>query len=121
MKTLSKAAIQAAQDIKREPFPIPEWGEDSGVFLTELSGNTRAGLLAAHDANKDKDPAARNMALEDALIVACVTDEKGKAIFEAADADMLRTKNSKVRERIAAAAMKLNGMGKVEEAAEVKQ
>lgn len=106
---LSRDAIRNAEDLKTETISVPEWGGD--ILITELSGHGRAQVMDEHEKSKAIAPGARSIALEDALIIACLVDNTGAPIFTAADAEWLRSKNGVVRDRIAKAAMKLNGMG----------
>ncbi len=120
MKTLSKAEIFAAPDIQREPFPVPEWGEDAGIYLVQLSGIGRASITAVYQDFKDSGAAKQSDALQDAMMIACVTDDGGTPIFTADDLPALRAKNGVVLERIVKAALALNGMGAKAEDAAVK-
>lgn len=115
MKTFSKDSIFAADDIKRVPFPVPEWGEDGGVYLIQLSGNGRMRIMEIYQSNKEAGAAKQTAALSDEMLLSCVADEKGAVLFEKADLPKLRQKNGVVLERIVKAALELNGMGTAEE------
>lgn len=121
MKALTKSAILAAKDIKSVPHAVPEWGEDAGVYLIELSAAARSKIMATHQAHKDAGTAVQNDALRDAMFIACVADEKGKPLFAEADLPALRERNGNVIERIVKAALELNGMTAKEEDKTEKQ
>lgn len=118
MGILSKAEIFAAQDIKREVLNVPEWGGD--VELIQLSGNGRAKIMETYQTFKDAGSVAQTNALQDAMLLACIADDKGQPIFATDDLPLLREKNGVVLETVVKAALKLNGMGEQAEAAAEK-
>jgi hypothetical protein len=106
---LNRDLILSADDAKREKVSVPEWGGD--LFVATMSG-------AARDAweqslvirrNGKTEPNLENMRAR--LAVACLVDEKGDRIFKDEDAAALGKKSSKVLERLAKVAQKLNGIG----------
>jgi len=115
---LGKTDIFAAQDIKRESFPVPEWGGD--IELIQLSGSARARIMLTYQEFKDRGAIEQTNAMQDAMLIACIADDTGAPIFATEDLPELHEKNGVVLERIVKAAMVLNGMSAAEEDAEKK-
>ncbi|WP_414446856.1 hypothetical protein AB4851_08740 [Burkholderia sp. 22PA0099] len=100
---LTRDQILSAQDIKTTVVEVPEWG--GSVLVAALSGTARDALQAAIVDNKQVSK------FESALVAAAAVDENNVPIFTAADVDALCAKNAAVVSRVAAAAMKLSGIG----------
>lgn len=95
--------ILSADDLKREPLEVPEWGVT--IFVRVMSGSERDRFEAAHLKAPEKDFRAR-------LAVACVCDEAGAPVFTADDVPALGAKSSAALTRISEVAARLNRMGK---------
>ncbi len=120
-KSALRDQILNAKDIKSETVAVPEWG---GEFT--IRGLTGAQQQAASDAAtvKEKGPDGEDVSRVDGsklavemLLRSLIDPETNAAILEPADADALMQKSANVLNRLAAVAMKLNGMTKDEDAA----
>ena len=104
MTLLSKLAILSAQDCKTESVDVPEWG--GAVTIRSMTGAERDAFRA-----QIADAGDRNVGLfEAALLALTLVDDQGQRLFELDDVEALRAKSAAVLDRIARAAMKLNGM-----------
>lgn len=101
-----KNQIFAAQDTKVEECDVPEWGVK--LHLRTLSGADRAKLRAAVDRLEKQH---REAEADTYLVLLCASDPNGNPVFTDADFDQLNSKSATVLSRVAAAALKLNGLG----------
>lgn len=103
---LSKAEILAADDLRRELVPVPEWGGD--VLVATMNGTARdeweASLLGA-----DGKPTVANAHAK--LAAACMVDESGARLFDSTDVEALGRKSSAALKRVADVASRLNRIG----------
>jgi len=109
---LTRDLILSADDTKREKVSVPEWGGD--LFVSTMSGTARDAWeqTLVTRRNGKTEPNLENMRAR--LVVACVVDEKGERLFKDEDALALGKKSSKVLEKLAKVAQRLNGIGDVE-------
>ena len=98
-----KDQILNAHDIKTEAVEVPEWG--TTVFVRTFSGADRAKLMELHKQHAD-NPAELNTH----LVLMAASDEKGNPIFTGDDYDRLNGKSGVAIDRVAIAALKLNGL-----------
>ena len=109
---LNRDLILSADDSKREKVAVPEWGGD--LYVATMSGAARDAWEQSLVIRKNgkTEPNLENMRAR--LVVACLVDEAGNRIFKDEDAAALGKKSSKVLERLAKVAQKLNGIGDTE-------
>jgi len=100
---LTKDQILSASDLPTQTVDIPEWG--GSVIVSTMDGVARDAFSATVAAGQANSAIAAN------VIVATAVDENGNQIFTAADVAALQKKSSAVLNRIADAAMTLNGIG----------
>ncbi|KOR22818.1 hypothetical protein [Burkholderia cenocepacia] len=118
MPTLSKETKHDILDstrLKTERVPVPEFGEDMVVIVSEMSGLARDSFISNQD-QRLKAPVSEQQA---ALLLLTVVDESGELVLSDGDIPALRAQSFSALDRIADAAMRLNGMQPkaVEEAA----
>jgi hypothetical protein len=106
---LNRDLILSADDVKREKVSVPEWGGD--LFVATMSGTARDAWEQTLVVRKNgkTEPNLENMRAR--LVVACLVDEAGNRIFKDEDAPALGKKSSRVLERLAKVAQRLNGIG----------
>jgi hypothetical protein len=97
---LSRAQILAADDMRRETVPVPEWGGD--VMVRTLTGTERDKLEAAYKL----DPSS----FRTQMCAASICDEAGIALFTPEDIPALAEKNWEVLDRLVAVATKLSAV-----------
>jgi hypothetical protein len=106
MAQLTRAAILAADDLKREEVPVPEWG--GSVFIGSMTGAQRdaweQSLVPGGKGRVD----VTNVRAK--LVAACAVDATGARLFEAGDAEALGQKSAAALERCAQVAQRLNGL-----------
>lgn len=110
---LKKEQILSAQDVKIEPVAVPEWGGE--IFVREFSGRSRAEVIAFLSAKKkagEEQVEASVYEVFPLVIRLAACDDKGQLLFDASDIETLKDRNGKALERVALAAMKLNGLTK---------
>lgn len=102
---LSRDQILSAPDLDREEFAVPEWG--GSIFIRVLS------LAERYEFERRfSDPNGKPVDAVVLLVALCVCDEHGRALFTAADVEVLKSKNADVILRISQAASRLNGLTK---------
>lgn len=111
----NKGAILSAAHLKTETVEVPEWGDGVSVIVSEMSGLARDAFYAKREANK-KVPVSESQA---DLLLATVVDESGASVLDESDIAALQAQSSVAVDRIAAVAIRLNGLGQkaVEDAA----
>lgn len=108
---LSKAAIQAASDIKTELVDVPEWG--GAVAVRQLTGTERDAFEAqlmrtTADGKREADLA--NMRAK--LCAHCIVDGvTGDRLFGDDEIAQLGGKSASALDRVFKVAQRLNGMG----------
>jgi len=103
---LTRDQILKAQDRRTETVKVPEWGGE--LIVASMSGTTRDEFEASI-VTADGDANMRNMRAK--LVSACLVDEKGARLFDAADVEALGAKNAAVLDRIVKVAQRLNRLG----------
>lgn len=106
MTVLSKAAILAANDIKRELIEIPEWG--GSVYIKELSAAERGRYLKALYVLSKQGEDAIVAHGQATLAAHVVVDETGQRLFSDAEIPVLAARNAAALVRIEKASAKLN-------------
>ena len=109
MPTLSKETKGAILDgarLKTEIVEVPELGAGVQVIVCEMSGLSRDAFIA-QQAQRKNAPLSEAQA---ELLVLTVVDERGELVFDAGDVAALRAQSFVALNRIADAAMILNGM-----------
>jgi hypothetical protein len=124
MPLLTRAAILAANDIRTERVPVPEWGGD--VIVATFSGADRwAFEVAVHEATKAKangnghpatpaEAVAERMEYVTHLVALALVDEAGHRLFSDTDVVALGKKSGVALTRVFRVAMRLNGIGDTE-------
>jgi hypothetical protein len=107
---ISRDEFLSAQALATEWVPVPELGQDKGVFVRVLSGSERdaweAGLAELRKAGNK----AHMQNFRARYVAVCACDDQGKPIFSDADVDALGAKSGVLLDRIFDAARKLNKM-----------
>jgi hypothetical protein len=107
MNILDKDQILAAEDLKTEVVPIPEWGGD--VIVSEMSAaDSERWLMEAFD---DEGKPTRRKAPTVQLAARCIVDESGQRVFSEEDIEALAKKSPKAIGKVFSAAVRLNGLG----------
>ena len=107
MKLLNKAAFLAAADLAHEDVPVPQLG--GSVRIRVMSG-------AARDAFQEymrsfgEEPRPTS-AVHAALLVQTCIEESGEPMFTMDEIELLRGTSAAATEVMAAAAMRINGLG----------
>ena len=99
---LDRAAILAADDLKREAVSVPEWGGE--VLISTMTGATRDAWeqsLADNGKVNVSNIRAR-------LFACCAVDESGARLFSDADAEALGKKSGAALDRCVTVAQRLN-------------
>ena len=98
--------ILAADDIKVEMVPVPEWGVD--IEVRGMNGVDRGAILDAAAAN-DGETTASTMFL-DVVLATAYDPISGTRIFTDADRGALAQKSAAALDRVALVGMRLSGM-----------
>lgn len=99
---LSAASILAAEDLKEENVPVPEW-----------NGNVRLMQLNAEESTAFTKEMSTIEGAENGMylmLIYCARDAEGKRIFTLEDLPALKKKNITVLNRLQLIALELNGM-----------
>lgn len=97
--------ILKINDVETVPVEVPEW--KTTVHVRTLSGDDRAQLTAVMK-QLEKQNRLSDLATHTVILACC--EPNGERCFSKDDFGALNGKSAKALERIAAAAMKLNGM-----------
>lgn len=110
---LTREQILAVDDRTRVEVQVPEWGDS--VFVSVMTGTERESFEREWTNSEEKLlPQYKTK-----MLLRCLVDENGKALFTNEDLAALGTKNAMAIERLFERCMVLNGFKKdsVEEAA----
>ncbi len=109
MGVLNKDAILAADDLKTETVPVPEWGGE--VALRTLPGTLRDEWDEAISARRGKDgKIGDSRGLKVLFLSLAIVDANGKPMFSQADVAVLNRKHSGVIDRLFVKAQELNAL-----------
>ncbi|MDR5825791.1 hypothetical protein [Caballeronia sp. LZ043] len=101
---LNRSQIFATNDLKSEVIDVPEWGGQVKVVV--MTG------LARDAFQKANSEAPRGVSFfEGTLIVATVVGDDDQPLFTEDDIPLLQQRSAAVVSRIAAVAMRINGLG----------
>ena len=101
--------IANADDLSTEEIPVPEW--DIVLTMRTPTLAERATMIRRFFNENGETKTTDLSEMYPALLIAtCIDPETGAALFTQADADLLRSKNGNVVERVATVAMRLAGM-----------
>lgn len=114
MSELTREAILAAEDLKMEVVPVPEWGGEVRLRVmsgTELDAYEKSLVKISVKGNKiEQQPDQTNARCK--LLARCICDSQGKLLFSAADIEALGRKSKDALDRLHSAAIKLNGLNR---------
>ena len=105
MRLLNKLAILGALDLKHEDVEVPAWG--GSVRVRVMTGAERDDFRTAIQSD-DAVPVGK---FSVALLAATLIDEAGIRLFTMDEVDQLAEKNAASLDKVAAVAMRLNGLG----------
>lgn len=105
---LTREQILAADDLKSEVVPVPEWG-----------GEVRVGMMSGARRDAFEDSLRTDGALDLSnrrakLVAAALIDEQGNALFTSADIEALGRKSMAALDRVTGIAQRLNKLGDAE-------
>lgn len=108
---LSADDILNADDLRREPVEVPEWG---GTVLVQGMSGTARDAFEASMMNDSMTGVAKDKALERyraRLAAACLVDENGKRLFQGeAVVKRLGEKSAQALTRVVEVASRLSGL-----------
>lgn len=113
MAVLSRKQIDAADDIKTETVPVPEWGGE--VLLRSLSSKKRSEIEATLIASKNQKPDFRVEALKtlkERTVAAAMVDQAGNRLYSDKEIGLLGERSGDVIERLFNKVQELSGMDK---------
>lgn len=109
---LKKDQILAANDLTSETVDVPEWGEGAQVMMRTMTAGERDEFESGLIVKDGKGGTTQNLKNFRAKLVSiCAVDETGARLFGDSDVETLAKKSSKVVNRLAEVAQKLNGIG----------
>lgn len=109
MALLTRDAILAADDLKRETVAVPEWGGD--VLVRCMTGQERAAFdEAVYEITDDGKAKVRQGRFQGELCARTMCDESGDLLFTAEDVAGLAKKSAAALARVQQVALKLNGL-----------
>jgi hypothetical protein len=110
MQVLSADAFLDTDDLDIVPMPLPDkYGQDCGFYVRNLTGDDRSEIerqFAGRDAKQDP----RNFRA--AVLIRCVCNEAGQAVFTEAHRDRLMRKAAGTLEPLFEKACAVNGFTK---------
>lgn len=114
MTLLSRDQILAAQDLRTEDVPVPEWQPGGFVRVRSLSGRERDQYQESIVRIKGSDMQIIQRDLRVKLIVRAAVDETGRLLFSESDVAALAEKNAGALERVFNAAQRLSGLSQAD-------
>lgn len=108
MGILGKDAILAAEDVKFEEVPVPEWG--GTVRLKSMTGTQRDAFEDKSMDQRGDNPKMNLTNFRSRLLSLCIVDGNGERCFSDVEVPLLGQKNANVLERLFVRAREMNGM-----------
>lgn len=108
MSLLTKEAILAAQDLRFEVVPVPEWG--GSVRVRSMTGADRDDYEQSLIRGRTDDEAQNIRNVRARLVTYSVVDEQGNRLFTEADVEELGKKSVAALDRVFAAASRLSAV-----------
>lgn len=101
-----------AEDLKREPLEIPEWGitAEDGVCIKSLTSAELDAWEASNTIKVGNEYQGNRENMKARYLVRCLIGPDDKRIFSDADAKQLGEKNGAIVDRIWEKAARLNGV-----------
>lgn len=110
MTVLTKAAILAADDIKTETVPVPEWGGE--VLVRGMTAAQRDDYEQSLMKGKGSDREVNLRNARTKLAVRSVVDADGELLFAEQDVVALGKKSAAALQRVFDVATRLSGLSK---------
>jgi hypothetical protein len=112
MRILRRADIDQVHDLVVIPVPIPEWGEDAGVYVRMLTVGERDQLENAYARLKEESPDERGWRdnFRARACAAFLSDDKRNPLYTEDEVEELGQKSAAALERIFDAGRRLNRM-----------
>jgi hypothetical protein len=105
---LTRDAILAAEDLRREPVPVPEWG--GTVYVRTMTGTERDAWEMMAFTVKDGEASVNRDNIRARLAALTVCDETGELLFSVDDIDALGKKSAPALDRVYAVAQRVNAV-----------
>jgi len=109
---LTKDQILAAQDLRYEVVPVPEWGGE--VRVRSMSGAERDAYEQSLLKSRSADAAANLRNVRARLCAYSLVGEDGALLFSEAEIEALGAKSVAALDRVFAVAARLSAMGEAE-------
>jgi hypothetical protein len=114
-KPLTAADIAELDDVVIEPHPVPQWGENRGVYVRSVSalerGEIEANAARFKESHGKNDGFAKTFTVTMAWLGMC--DAEGRRLFtDRADVAMLQKRNAAAIAGIAEHVQRLSGFSK---------
>lgn len=105
---LTRAAILAAEDLRREPVRVPEWG--GVVWVRTLTGEERDRWETMAFVSEDGKVRANEDNIRARLVALTACDETGDLLFSVGDIEALGRKSATAINRLFDAASRVNAV-----------
>ena len=111
MSMIDKQAIFAADDLRLEEVPVPEWpcGTLYVRMMTGIERDQWEGLVQKRTNGNGKS--IDLVGIRALLVALTAVDQDGNRVFDEDDVDQLQSKTAAVLDRIAGVAMASHGIG----------
>ena len=110
MSTIDKHAIFAADDLRLEEVPVPEW-PCGRIYIRIMTGIERDKWEGLVQKRSGVNGNINLIGVRALLVALTAVDQDGNRVFVEEDVDQLQKKNSAVLDRLAGVAMSANGIG----------
>jgi hypothetical protein len=110
---LTREEILAAQDLRRELVPVPEWGTDAkgepaAVYVRTITGADRDRYQLSLRPDAEGDPIDLDN-FRARFLCFCICDEAGRRLFADDEGELIGGKSADALARLWVAANRLNG------------
>ena len=110
MGLISAEQLRAPLPRKIERVELPEFGDDSHVFVRGMTAREKGKFETSLQGRKGKQDKQRVLEVRERLVVATACDAEGNAIMTADDVSDLGQQDSAIVSRLFDVAMRLCGM-----------
>ena len=105
---LTREDILGADDLRREPVPVPEWG--GTVYVRTMTGRERDARETMAFISEDGKVRANEDNVRARLVALTVCDDTGELLFGLDDIEEIGKKSAPVLDRLYSAASRVNAV-----------
>ena len=111
MASLNRTEFFKPKELKREKYPMPEWGKDRYIWIRAMESEELIALRELHGEKIDDDDTGKAIDFLCNLLAVVVINDEGDRIFsDEGDVKALRKKGHQLLQKMGEAAIAISGL-----------